>query len=67
MKVRVTQLDDTTRRRFIASSDGVLIFGERLKSIGSHTAWIMTGCHLVPAHEVLLCAQDIQEAFRLAS
>lgn len=59
MKLRTTILDDWSRRRLLASAEGVLIFIERRRD----GLWCLVGCHLVVADEVPLSAPDIQEAF----
>lgn len=57
--VGVHYVDETTRRRLLVTSDGVLVFGERLRAVG----WARVSARLVSAGEIDLAAPDIQVAW----
>lgn len=67
MRLTVTKLSDTWRRRLLASSTGgVLVLHEERRAfcLGDRSAWVIVGCRLVEPADIPICAEDIQEAFR---
>lgn len=66
-RVSVTVVDATTRRRLIASPDGVLVLSERLRALRGGAAWCVTGCHVVTPDELHLGALDVREAYAAAT
>lgn len=59
-RIKTTQVDAETRRRMLATQEGVLVLQERLRCVGRERGWCIVGARLVEPHELWLAAPDVQ-------
>ena len=64
-RVHTTPLGPRTRRKLLASPDGVLVFVQVLRRVGAGMAWVIVRCVLVPPGAIADAGvpQDVRAAW----